>query len=128
MSLKAKNAEVAQLVERNLAKVEVAGSSLVFRSIEFHPPLVDGIFYLRHRDLTDGPKNALTWVAELVDALDLKSSDPQRSYGFNSRPGYNPFQIVDNQQIERDFLFCSCPVSCLFSILRPAAISLPLLP
>ena len=26
------NAEVAQLVERNLAKVEVAGSSLVFRS------------------------------------------------------------------------------------------------
>ena len=27
-----KNAEVAQLVERNLAKVEVAGSNLVFRS------------------------------------------------------------------------------------------------
>ena len=27
------HAEVAQLVERNLAKVEVAGSSLVFRSI-----------------------------------------------------------------------------------------------
>jgi hypothetical protein len=30
------HAEVAQLVERNLAKVEVAGSSLVFRS-RFHP-------------------------------------------------------------------------------------------
>ena len=29
---KGTNAEVAQLVERNLAKVEVAGSSLVFRS------------------------------------------------------------------------------------------------
>ncbi len=29
-----------------------------------------------------------TWVAELVDALDLKSSFPQRKYGFNSRPGY----------------------------------------
>ena len=27
-------AEVAQLVERNLAKVEVAGSSLVFRSVD----------------------------------------------------------------------------------------------
>ena len=26
-------AEIAQLVERNLAKVEVAGSSLVFRSV-----------------------------------------------------------------------------------------------
>ena len=30
------NAEVAQLVERNLAKVEVASSSLVFRSKETH--------------------------------------------------------------------------------------------
>ena len=37
------NAEVAQLVERNLAKVEVAGSSLVFRSKKFHP-FTDGIF------------------------------------------------------------------------------------
>ena len=33
-------AEVAQLVERNLAKVEVAGSSLVFRS-KFHPDRVE---------------------------------------------------------------------------------------
>jgi hypothetical protein len=31
------HAEVAQLVERNLAKVEVAGSSLVFRSKRFRP-------------------------------------------------------------------------------------------
>ena len=37
-------AEVAQLVERNLAKVEVAGSSLVFRSLKFHP--YGGIFCL----------------------------------------------------------------------------------
>ena len=39
------NAEIAQLVERNLAKVEVASSSLVFRSgfeeskIQSYPPL-----------------------------------------------------------------------------------------
>jgi hypothetical protein len=37
-------AEVAQLVERNLAKVEVAGSNLVFRSKGFHPAIQDGIF------------------------------------------------------------------------------------
>ena len=30
------NAEVAQLVEHNLAKVGVAGSNLVFRSQKFH--------------------------------------------------------------------------------------------
>ena len=35
-------AEVAQLVEHNLAKVRVAGSNLVFRSII---PSKDGIFY-----------------------------------------------------------------------------------
>jgi hypothetical protein len=39
------NAEVAQLVERNLAKVEVAGSSLVFRS---KSSTHGGIFYLRN--------------------------------------------------------------------------------
>ena len=32
-------AEVAQLVERNLAKVEVAGSNLVFRSNDVHRSL-----------------------------------------------------------------------------------------
>ena len=46
-----KNAKVAQLVERNLAKVEVAGSNPVFRSII-----------------------TLAEVVELVDTLDLKSS------------------------------------------------------
>ena len=33
-----KNAEIAQLVERNLAKVEVAGSSPVFRSLNRKVP------------------------------------------------------------------------------------------
>ena len=46
-----KFAKIAQLVERNLAKVEVAGSNPVFRSIS----------------------NAR--VVELVDTLDLKSSE-----------------------------------------------------
>ena len=51
--LKKRNAKIAQLVERNLAKVEVAGSNPVFRSK----------IYLSAR------------VVELVDTLDLKSSE-----------------------------------------------------
>ena len=34
------NAKVAQLVERDLAKVEVAGSNPVFRSTKEHRPTV----------------------------------------------------------------------------------------
>ncbi len=50
-SLKEDNAEVAQLVEHNLAKVGVAGSSPVFRS----------------------RKKSLARMVELVDTRDLKS-------------------------------------------------------
>ena len=59
-------AEVAHLVEHDLAKVGVAGSSPVFRS---KTPLAS-----RRRIFFD---NAL--VVELVDTQDLKSCDPQRS-------------------------------------------------
>ena len=38
--LKVKNADVAHLVERHLAKVEVASSSLVIRSIRYHSQVV----------------------------------------------------------------------------------------
>jgi hypothetical protein len=69
-------AEVAQLVERNLAKVEVAGSSLVFRSHrKFHQqvfgPWQMEFFVLAYR-------TSVTRVAESVDAQDLKSCFPQR--------------------------------------------------
>jgi hypothetical protein len=50
------------LVEHDLAKVGVAGSSPVFRS-EIDPDNV-GIFFL---------KNGFTRVVELVDTQDLKS-------------------------------------------------------
>ena len=46
------NAKIAQLVERDLAKVEVAGSSPVFRSKPYNARMV-----------------------KLVDTLDLKSSE-----------------------------------------------------
>ncbi len=52
-------AKVAHLVERDLAKVEVAGSSPVFRSKKFQT--VFGIFFW------------FTRVVELVDTQDLKS-------------------------------------------------------
>ena len=38
------DADVAQLVERNLAKVEVAGSNLVIRSKSKKPRLRTGLF------------------------------------------------------------------------------------
>ena len=39
------DAEIAQLVEHNLAKVGVASSSLVFRSMKLRPGCAAGIFY-----------------------------------------------------------------------------------
>ena len=83
-----RNAEVAQLVERNLAKVEVAGSSLVFRSKKEIPfesltTLAGGIFFVLGRSIfVEAP------VAELVDAQDLKSCLPKGEYGFDSRLGH----------------------------------------
>jgi hypothetical protein len=41
-----RNAGIAQLVERNLAKVEVASSSLVSRSIYKKGPLFEGPFFV----------------------------------------------------------------------------------
>ena len=51
------------MVEHHLAKVGVAGSNPVFRSI-----------------------NDIAGVAELADAQDLKSCDWKRSYRFDSGP------------------------------------------
>jgi hypothetical protein len=65
-------AEVAQLVERNLAKVEVAGSNLVFRS---KLPTCSGFFL------------GFPLVVELVDTQDLKSCSQQCECGFKSRLG-----------------------------------------
>jgi hypothetical protein len=64
------------LVERDLAKVEVAGSSPVFRSAIPSRLWREG-FFLR-----------ITLVAEQVDAQDLKSCLQKCGYGFDSRLGY----------------------------------------
>ena len=63
------DAEVAHLVEHDLAKVGVAGSSPVFRSTSSEP----GDFFAAK---TRAPP---ALVVELVDTQDLKSCDPQRS-------------------------------------------------
>ncbi len=70
------SAKVAHLVEHDLAKVGVAGSSPVFRSSSRFAYRMTGFFWY-------------TRVVELVDTQDLKSCSPQRECGFNSHPGYN---------------------------------------
>ena len=63
-------AEVAHLVEHDLAKVGVAGSSPVFRSK--NPVLRTGIFFKSDEDAL---------VVELVDTQDLKSCALNRRAG-----------------------------------------------
>ncbi len=64
-------AKIAQLVERHLAKVEVAGSNPVFRSKSTFTlnilTLHDGVFLLKTLPIA-------ARVVELVDTLDLKSN------------------------------------------------------
>ena len=92
-------AEVAHLVEHDLAKVGVAGSSPVFRSevllpcrrrIFFDAPVVELVDTSRldrddpqwslHRiELVLVFHYIIAPVVELVDTQDLKSCDPQRS-------------------------------------------------
>ena len=64
------DAGIAQLVERNLAKVEVASSNLVFRSIK--------LFVIVICFITTNTQKQITFlifarVVELVDTQDLKS-------------------------------------------------------
>ncbi len=75
-------AEVAHLVEHDLAKVGVAGSSPVFRSVLFSV-LREKFFYNYFRVKLSMDVclqfNSLALVVKLVDTQDLKSCDPQRS-------------------------------------------------
>ena len=78
-------AEVAHLVEHDLAKVGVAGSSPVFRSTILLPP--GGGFFLGFnvalRDEKEqeqcGRAEGKALVVKLVDTQDLKSCDPKGS-------------------------------------------------
>ena len=70
-----RKAEVAHLVEHDLAKVGVAGSSPVFRSVNPLAVAAEDFFFI-------------ALVVELVDTQDLKSCLQQCEYRFNSDPGH----------------------------------------
>ena len=70
---------MAQLVERNLAKVEVAGSSLVFRSNSIRLRRMEFFVCRWISNFKIGnSKISLAPVVELVDTQDLKSCPPKR--------------------------------------------------
>ncbi len=76
------NAEVAQLVEHNLAKVRVASSSLVFRSSSLK--VQSGCFeLLKFKKVT----KKFARVVELVDTQDLKSCGHSGRAGSSPAPG-----------------------------------------
>ena len=71
------HAEVAHLVEHNLAKVRVAGSSPVFRSLSLRFDVWGLKFYdIEHR--TSNLELFKALVVELVDTQDLKSCSPKK--------------------------------------------------
>ena len=80
-------AEVAHLVEHDLAKVGVAGSSPVFRSNS--PNHVFGFFFT---------VSFYTLVAELVDALDLKSSSPKKAVRVQLPSRVQQIKMLLNQE------------------------------
>ena len=80
------DAAVAQLVERNLAKVEVESSRLFCRSkLEKGKAPVAFPFSYRGEKITVAPAR----VVKLVDTRDLKSLGLWL-YGFDPRPGHHP--------------------------------------
>jgi hypothetical protein len=84
------------LVERDLAKVEVAGSSPVFRSYTPDPVMAGegGTSPAPNREIFF----EFTLVAEQVDAQDLKSCLQKCGYGFDSRLGY--FRTITQQTLK----------------------------
>ncbi len=76
-------AKVAQLVERDLAKVEVAGSNPVFRSKKKAPS--NGAFFVN------------AGMVESVDTPDLKSCGPKARAGSTPAPGTRPYKRANNR-------------------------------
>jgi hypothetical protein len=75
-------AKVAQLVERDLAKVEVAGSNPVFRSKRLLL-LIERLFFRMLSAMLSSPAQ----VVELVDTQDLKSCVHCERIGSSPIPG-----------------------------------------
>ena len=88
-------AEIAQLVEHNLAKVGVAGSSPVFRS------KLSGIMRVFFWDFAR--------VVELVDTRDLKSLGPKGRAGSSPAPG-----TLSNALLSHHGSFGMMQANCFF--------------
>jgi hypothetical protein len=83
------------LVERHLAKVEVAGSNPVFRSAS-NPLSIRWSVFEELPKLLCSERSRTAEVVELVDTLDLKSSGQKCPYGFKSRLQYEePSSSID---------------------------------
>ena len=77
------------MVERNLAKVKVAGSSLVSRSKQKTKVWAfSQTFFFEEFLKKNFPLLKDAQVVELVDTQDLKSCATQIAYGFDSRLGH----------------------------------------
>ena len=85
----ANHAEVAQLVEHNLAKVRVASSSLVFRSQVENLAKQAGFF----------TSEGFARVVESVDTKDLKSFDHCDRAGSSPAPGTTKKPTSDKQRL-----------------------------
>lgn len=92
------DAKIAQLVERHLAKVEVAGSNPVFRSEK----TLHAAFFCFIKFLPEAR------VVELVDTLDLKSN------GHYGRAGSSPASSTDARKSQRSALVF------LFQVAKPS--------
>ena len=93
------------MVEHDLAKVGVAGSSPVFRSeIRFQIAQAVWNFYLNSFGLIIFNQIKDTLVVELVDTRDLKSRSQQCECGFNSHLGYK-CSATQKKAIVTDSLF-----------------------
>ena len=106
------HAEVAHLVEHDLAKVGVAGSSPVFRSQKVHSKQ-DGFLFLR----AFPQKHLFTLVVKLVDTQDLKSCGQQCPCGFKSRLGYVRADSKESAFFMKDVLHLSIIFSAVESLL-----------
>ncbi len=94
-------AEVAHLVEHDLAKVGVAGSSPVFRS---NSSLVEDFFWSAWLRLV------VQWalVVKLVDTQDLKSCLQQCECRFKSGPGHSYIKEKERGSSVHSFSFFGC--------------------
>ena len=129
------NAEIAQLVERNLAKVEVAGPSPVFRSTERCSTHLS--FFCSGLSALNSPPrgrhevpggNVIAWRRKAAPRVRAPFSAPQRDaarislffvQGWRPQRNYVIFVMINNSKYEKNTIsFCSVIMFRLLTFLR----------